>query len=118
MNLNVEQLRILRHMLGINDGGKKPIPYRDYYCATPNNACLLDMAAIGAVFMYAKHGGYQWFACTSDGRAAAIESHKTIAWPKSKRVYSAYLSARDVIRGLTFRKFITDPIFYDARKNA
>ena len=35
MNLAAEQLRILRHMLGIDlPAVKAPVPYRDYYCAS------------------------------------------------------------------------------------
>lgn len=43
MNLNSEQLQILRHMLGIDvDDTPNPREYRDYYCASRDDPALWD----------------------------------------------------------------------------
>lgn len=48
--LTAEQLRTLRHMLGIdNPYVKAPEPYRDYYCANRDDPNMHELARIGAV---------------------------------------------------------------------
>lgn len=117
--LTDEQLRILRHMLGINTpDDARPKPYRDYYCANPGDPALHELACVGAVRMYAKRGGYEWFCCTDSGRAAAISSHRTIRLRKPQRVYLRFLDCRDAFEGLTFREFLTSPEFAETRSAA
>lgn len=118
MNLDDKQLDILRHMLGINMPAQPPKPYRNYYCAEYGNADLRQLETLGAVRKYSDSDGYEWYTCTAAGRDAAITSHKAIAWSKSKRVYSRYLSLCDVLPDLTFRQFLTDQQFADVRRNA
>lgn len=110
--LNPNQLRVLRHMLGINTPEADiPVPYRNYYCANPDEPEMCELVRLGAVEMYASHSGYQWFRCTDAGRAAAIASHKTIRYSTAKRRYLRFLGVRDCWPDLTFRQFITDPQF-------
>ena len=119
LTLTDEQLYTLRHMLGINTPDEaKPEPYRDYYCAYPGDPKLTQLAEIGAVRLYSTRGRYDWYCCTDAGREAAIRSHRTIRNTKSQRVYSSFLSARDVYPDLTFKAFLTDEYFRDARRNA
>ena len=123
MNLTEEQLRILRHMLGITDPFKRPVPYRDYYCANPGDEVLHELARLGAVKMYrrtteAQGGDYEWFTCTPEGRAAAIADHRANRPSKSKRVYSAFLEVSDCFADLTFKQFLTDPEFAETRRRA
>lgn len=114
-----EQLRTLRHMLGINTPhDPRPKPYRDYYCANPGDPELHELARLGMVKLYSSHGNYEWFRCTDAGRAAAIASHKTIRHSKSSRVYSKFLDVRDAIPDLTFREFLTNPDFAPTRRAA
>lgn len=119
MNLSPKQLDTLRHMLGINDPyARRPMPYRDYYCANPGDAKLIELERLGAVEKYSERGRYHWYCCTPAGRAAAIASHKDIRVTKSKRVYSKFLEVRDAFNELTFRDFLTHPDFRDARREA
>jgi hypothetical protein len=112
LNLDPEQLRVLRHMLGIDRPDvAKPEPYRDYYCANPGDPDLVELARVGAVRLYDTRGGYEWYTCTDEGRAAAIASHKTIRYSPAKLRYSQYLDLKDCCPDLTFRQFLTDPRF-------
>ena len=119
MNLAAEQLRILRHMLGIDlPAVKAPVPYRDYYCASRGDSRLEALAAVGAVTLYRRDAHYDWYTTTDAGRAAAIASHRNIRAPKAKRLYARYLEISDVYPGLSFRTFLTDPTFADTRQAA
>jgi len=119
MNLSDEQLRTLRHMLGIDKPDERtPEQYRDYYCASRGDAELAEMARIGAVRLYRQCEHYDWYCTTGAGRAAAINSHRKIRLPKSKRIYSKYLDIADLHEGLTFREFLTSPAYADARAAA
>ena len=107
------------HMLGIDDPSKaRPKEYRDYYCANPGDAALHELARIGLVEMYSAHGGYEWFATTDAGKAAARAAHRRSLYPKAKRRYIAWLRLSDMITGLTFHEFLTSPEFAQARREA
>ncbi len=119
MNLTDEQLRVLRHMLGIDKPyEREPKPYRDYYCANPGDEKLYEMERVGAVRMYAAHSGYEWFTCTDAGRAAALASHKTIRKSKGARLYRRFLELTDCWPEFTFKQFLTDPRLLDTRRQA
>lgn len=116
--LTEEQLRILRHMLGINTPSKaKPEPYRDYYCAPLNDPALKELEALGMVQPY-RRDTYEWFTCTRAGKCAALDSFNKIRWAKAKRVYHQFLSARDAWPDLTFHAFLTEREFADIRRAA
>lgn len=107
-----EQLRTLRHMLGIDDPRMdRPIPYRDYYCANRGNPDLMELARIGVVRLYDTRGGYDWYTTTAAGHAAAIASHKSIRYSAAKRRYIRFLDIRECCPDLTFRQFLTDRRF-------
>lgn len=117
--LTPQQEHILRHMLGIDDPSKaNPTPYRDYFCANPGDQELHELARLGLVEMYSAHGGYEWFATTDAGKAAATASQRRMRYPKKKRVYIAWLRASDCCADLTFREFLTSPDFEEARRTA
>lgn len=118
IQLSVEQLRVLRHMLGIDRPDvTKPVPYRDYYCANPGDPDLAELARLGAVRLYDTRGGYEWYTCTDEGRAAAIASHKTIRYTPAKMRYGRYLDMKDCYPDLTFRRFLTDLRFRSCSKS-
>lgn len=122
MNLTKEQLRILRHMLGIdNPWVAKPEPTRDYYCANPGYQEIIELERLGAVTCYRRadsHTKYDWYCCTDEGRAAAFASHKIIRYSKAKRVYRKYLELKDCLPDLTFKLFLTDAEFSETRRSA
>lgn len=128
MKLTDKQMRTLRHMLGINDQSiKKPEPHRDYAAANPGDAEFAELARLGAVRCYRRAGEsggavsttqYDWFETTDAGRAAAIASHKSIRYPRSRRVYLKFLSVTDCYPDLTFREFLTSAEFADVRREA
>jgi len=110
MNLDTEQLRILRHMLGIDKPWEdNPKPYRDYYCANPGDPSMVELARVGAIRLYDTRGDYEWWTCTPEGRAAGIASHKTTRYPAAKRRYIRFLDLRECCPDLTFREFLTNP---------
>ena len=113
-----EQLRILRHMLGIDCRDKDPKEYRDYYCANPNNPQLHELQRLGMVTMYSNHDRYEWFTTTKRGKIAARASQRAMVNPKKRRVYLKWLSAQDAFPDLTFREFLTSPDFKESRDNA
>lgn len=119
MNLSADQLDTLRHMLGINTPDKRrPEPYRDYYCANPGDKDLHELTRLGAVEMYSKRDGYEWFQCTEAGRTAALASFRTIQYRKPQRIYSAFLDCRDCFADLTFHEFLTSPDYAKTRADA
>lgn len=118
-SLTDEQLRILRHMLGIdNPYMAHPKPYRDYYCANPSDPALHELQRLGMATLYATRDKYEWFRTTDAGRAAAIASQKAIRKSKSQRVYAKYLDISDSFPDLTFKRFLTDPYFAETRRAA
>ena len=117
-NLTAEQLRTLRHMLGIDDPYMRiPKPWRDYYCANIGNKELHELQRLGAVRLY-RSDRYEWFTTTEAGRAAAVASHRTIRKSKGARVYSKFLDVRDCWPDLTFHQFLTDPELRETRRMA
>lgn len=100
----LEQLDTLRHMLGINDPSRKPIPYRDYYCANPGDPNLHELQRIGKVVLYSSHGGYEWFRCTDEGRVEAIASVPVAS--RGRQRYLNFLNARECNQDLTFGQFL------------
>lgn len=117
--LTAEQLRILRHMLGIDDPYMAtPKPYRNYYCANPGDPKLHELARLGMVELYSTHGSYEWFACTAAGKEAGCDSQRAIRKTKSARVYAKYLDISDCFPDLTFKDFLTDPHFAETRRTA
>lgn len=114
--LNPYQLRTLRHMLGIDKPEMdRPEPYRNYYCANPGEAEMLELVRLGAIELYDTRDGYEWYRCTDAGRAAAIASHKTIRYSPAKRRYIRFLDVKDCYPDLTFREFLTNPMYKSAR---
>lgn len=119
MNLSAEQLRTLRHMLGIDKPYERaPVPYRNYYCANPGDEQLWEMERMGALRMYRASVGYEFFCCTDAGRAAALASHQTIRASRGARRYRTFLNVRDCWPDLTFKRFLTDPVFSQTRRTA
>jgi hypothetical protein len=126
LDLNPEQLRTLRHMLGIDTPDDRvPKPYRDYYCANPGDPELAELEALGAVRCYGRSrsttgvaDSYLLFTTTEAGRAAAMASHRTIRHTKARRVYRRFLDVRDALSDVTFHQFLTEPRFAETRRAA
>jgi len=119
MKLSNEQLRILRHMLGIDVcDTPRPNEYRDYYCANPGDERLLDLQRLGMVEKYRVAAGYEWFTTTDAGKAAARASQQAMLLPKRRRIYLRWLSVKDACPDLTFRDYLVRPEFADDRKAA
>lgn len=119
MTLTDEQLRTLRHMLGIDQPYvRRPEPYRNYFCANRGDEELAELERLGAVERYAQHSGYDWYRCTPAGEALARSSHRVFRKPKAQRVYHQFLVYSDVCPDLTFREFLTSPKFARARREA
>lgn len=114
-----KQLQILRHMLGIDDPYlRDPKPWRDYFCANPDDMELVELASLGMVEKYSEHGSYFWYRTTDLGRAAALKSQRAIRHPKARRVYVKFLEISDCFSELTFKEFLTDKQFEETRHNA
>lgn len=118
-NFTVEQLRIMRHMLGIETpDDARPKPYRNYYCSPPDDPKLVELAKLGAIELYSTRESYHWYRCTPTGHAAAMASHRTIRRTKSQRVYARFLDVREPFPDLTFKDFLTHPDFAETRRSA
>ena len=122
MELTEKQLETLRHMLGINTPDDRiPKPYRNHYAASPGNEKMAELERLGAVKFIGKNhlgSGYDFYACTDEGRLAAIMSHRTIRKKKPQRVYAKYLDVSDCFPDLTFKDFLTHPEFKQCRDEA
>ena len=119
--LTAPQLHTLRHMLGVNDPfARVPACCRNYAAVNPGDPEYLELERIGAVeqFKANSNTGYDWYRCTEEGRSAAIKSCDDRRKTKAQRVYHAYLLVSDVYRSLSFKEFLTDPYYADARTKA
>jgi len=93
-----EQLRVLRHMLGVDDRRHKVQAYRDYYCANPGDAALVELERMGAVSLYAERYGYHWYRTTDQGKAAGLASAAARVLTPAKRRYMDFLDAKTPIQ--------------------
>jgi hypothetical protein len=113
-----EHLKVLRHMLGINDPYMaKPESYRDYYCANIGNKTLHELKKLGMVRLYFTCDKYEWFTTTDLGKSKAIESFWLLQKPKKARRYLCYLKIKEVNSQLTFKDFLTLPEFKPCHAN-
>lgn len=114
-----DQLKILRHMLGItNPYSRFPEPTRNHYAANPGDPELYELQRLGAVERTHAQAGYEFFKTTDVGRAAACASFRLIQAKKPARVYHAYLKVCDVYEDLTFHSFLTKSEFAATRHSA
>lgn len=109
-----EQLRILRHMLGINKRAKCE-PYRDYFSANAGDPRLAEMAKAGLVVLAIParpgrdgeaYGNGEVYVTTRKGRELAIASQRAMVPNRGRQRYHDFLRARDVDPDLTFRDFL------------
>jgi hypothetical protein len=106
-------------MLGINDPSQRvPKPYRNYAAVEPGDSEFIELHRIGAVEPYKLSKDYQYYRCTEAGKLAAIQSHKSIRYTKKRRVYLKYLHIADALPDLTFREFLVEDEFRQARFEA
>jgi hypothetical protein len=122
MKLTKDQLHTLRHMLGINTPYDRiPKPNRNYAAVNPGDPEFLELERLGMVKKNAsaKPGitEYDYYRCTDNGRFEAMRSHRDIRKSKSKRRYSIFLDISESYPDMTFKDFLTDPYFKDAREN-
>jgi len=100
-------LDTLRHMLGINTPEReRPKPYRDYYCANPDDSHMRELENLGFVCLCSKRGGYWWYTTTDAGRSVALASFKSIRWSRGRRRYIDFLRVHDVLPDLSFGDFL------------
>lgn len=116
--LTAYQLSILRHALGINDRyAAHPHITRNHYCGDEGDPDLTKLEALGLMRRETLLPGIVGtiYRCTDEGRRVALISFKHVQHPRSKRIYRAYLLAKDMFEGLSFREFLTQERFRDAR---
>lgn len=117
--LRDDQLKTLRHMLGLTHPERgQQVPYRNYYCANPGDVRLAELEQLGVVRKYAERDGYWWYCTTEAGKRAAMKSALGRRLPKAKRIYRTFLHLLDCCPDLTFREFLTNPEFSQARRTA
>ena len=110
--LTERDLSMLRHMLGINTPwDDRPKPYRNYAAVEPENDQFKRLSGEGYVVScgFTAFSSYEYFKCTDKGTDAAIQSHRSIRWPRAKRRYHRYLDICDCFPDHTFGDFIKDP---------
>jgi hypothetical protein len=116
IDMTEEQFATLRHMLGIDTPEiGSPKPYRNYYCACFGDAAMKELERIGMVRLYRTSEDYEFYETTDAGRAAAFESHRKVKLPKKKRMYLMYLRIKDARPDVTFREFLVDCEYSNAR---
>jgi hypothetical protein len=122
MNPTKAHLEIMLHSLGISDPYQKE-SYRNYFVAGPGHYDLpLIMDLIGAEMMEERRapgfleGGDRVFGVTDKGKLYCNINREKPS--KAKRTYRMYLECSDCNPDLTFREFLTDPYFKEARESA
>lgn len=81
IEISDDELDTLRHMRGINDRRKAPLPYRDYFAAEPDDPRMAALAAKGLVKGLGEmplNAGMAYWRCTPVGRAAALSSAREL----------------------------------------
>lgn len=119
--LSKDQLHTLRHMLGINTpNDRNPKPYRNYAAVEDGDPEYVTLENLGMVEKKGRTigGTYQYYKVTDLGKFIALKSHRTIRNSRSKRRYSMFLKMRDIDPDLTFKEFLTDDKWVDARMRA
>ncbi|MBX3659194.1 MAG: hypothetical protein KF740_12230 [Ramlibacter sp.] len=87
----------------------------------PGDTEFVELEKVGAVERYRKAGGgseYDYYRCTEAGRAAAMASHRSIRLTKPQRVYAKFLDVSDALGDITFKEFLTNPEYREARRAA
>lgn len=121
MELTADQLHMLRHMLGINTpADREPKPYRNYAASVASDERMLALEKAGAVERCGSvsWSEYEYWQCTEAGKAAAVASHRSIRYTRSKRRYIKFLEVSDAWPDLTFREFLTLPELAQCRNEA
>ena len=120
MTPTLDQLHALRHMLGINTpADSRPRPYRNYAAVVSGDSRFVAMAADGLVELYRRATmgfDYDYYRCTSAGRAAAMRSHRDIRYSRGRRRYLVFLRIQESVPDITFKEFLTTPDFAEARR--
>ncbi|MBI4695513.1 MAG: hypothetical protein HY749_15965 [Gammaproteobacteria bacterium] len=117
-----DQLHTLRHMLGINTPyARRPAPYRNYAAVNPGDPEFAELERMGLVERYRESGpgfSYDWYRTTPRGYNLAMASRKSIREPLGTRRYAKFLDLRESFPDMTFREFLTNPDFAEARERA
>lgn len=116
--LTAYQLSILRHALGINDRyAAYPYITRNHYCGDEGDPNLAKLETLGLIRKEKLLDSTvePIYRCTEEGRRLAVASFKHIQYPRSRRRYAAYLRTKDALGDLSFRDFLTQERFKDAR---
>jgi hypothetical protein len=98
------------------------VPYRDYFCAAPGDAELVELEQLGMVRCYRRGTegdscrGYYWYRTTDAGRAVAFASHRATRHSKKRRVYLKWLSVSDACPDLTFGEFLKSSEWAEERR--
>lgn len=116
-----EQLRKLRHMLGLTDRYKRdPQPYRNHWSADGDSPELEEMVRLGLCERRDRVSfvpGVTYYA-TEEGKRWAMRSAMERRKPKGARTWATFLRCSDSDPDLTFREFITSPDYAEIRRNA
>ncbi|MFB3926601.1 MAG: hypothetical protein ACE14T_11165 [Syntrophales bacterium] len=110
------EIEILQHSLGL-DWERKP--YRNYYAAAPGDFPEMDALVEKGLMKrgYAVPGNdLRYYHVTDTGKKLAIDNLPPLPAKKIRR-YRRFLDAQDAYPGLTFKEFLTNPLFEDARED-
>lgn len=117
-------LHILRHSIGLDDNGHVKYGYksseRNYYCTGPDcsgRADIMELEAAG-LMKFSHHindGTSEIFYVTDAGKVAAL---KDVMYPKLTKAQRRYRAFLRIDMGITFKDFLTNPYFKDARRSA
>lgn len=118
-DITPKQIDILQHSLGLSKRHDKP--YRNYYAVYADSDAIEDLDALVKAGLMAKGGkspvnsDMVYYYVTDEGRKVAFEHLPKDTRTRGQKRYERFQNAKDAFPDLTFKQFLTDPYFKEAR---
>jgi hypothetical protein len=116
ITITPQQIHILIHSLGLSED--TAVPYRNYYCAAPEDRSLDPLVEAGLMVRgrSGEEWGGQYYHVTEAGKAIAQQHRPRRVETRRQRTYRNYLMVKDAFQQLTFREFVMVPQWKEARE--
>jgi hypothetical protein len=119
VDLTPKQIHILQHSLGISKPHDKP--YRNFYAVYSDSDGIRDLELLVEKGLMINSGSSPvnsdmvYYQVSDAGRKVAFDQLPKDTRTRAQKRYEKYLDIRDVWSDLTFKEFLIDPYFKEAR---
>lgn len=118
-DLTPSQIHILQHSIGISKRHDKP--YRNFYAVYTSSDSVPDLEVLVKAGLMANgdkspvNPDMVYYYVTDAGREVAFKHLPKDTRTQKQKKYERFLYAKDAYPDLTFKQFLTDPYFKEAR---